>query len=195
MDKRILKASTLLSPVPLVMVSSGDKDSSNIITIAWTGTVNSEPPMLFVSIRKQRYSHDFIKERGSFVVNLVSQDLVKKADWCGVKSGREFDKFKECQFTRVYSNETNTPMIKESPVNIECKLKDIIPLGSHDMFLAEVLNVYADEKLFDTSGKMDLSKGNLVAYTHGEYYSLDKALGFFGYSVASDQVLERRLGK
>lgn len=195
MNKLKLKPSTLLSPVPVVMVSSGDRHSSNIITVAWVGTVNSEPPMVSISVRKQRHSHGIIENSGKFAINMVSTDIVKETDWCGVKSGKDFDKFKECKFTKIYGDETNVPMIKESPVNIECKVDRVISLGSHDMFIGEIVGVYANESLSDEDGRLDFSKANLVSYSHGEYFSLDERLGFFGYSIARDEVLERRMNR
>lgn len=195
MEKIKFKPSTLLSPVPVVMVSLGDKSVSNIITVAWVGTVNSEPPMISISVRRQRYSYDIINKCKTFGVNLVSADIVGKADWCGVKSGKEFDKFKECNFTKFYGDITGVPLIKESPVNIECEVKEVVSLGSHDMFIGEVVAVYTDSSLSDEKGKLDLAKANLVSYAHGEYFTMDKKLGFFGFSVAREEVLRRRMGK
>jgi flavin reductase (DIM6/NTAB) family NADH-FMN oxidoreductase RutF len=195
MDKIKFKPSTLLSPVPVVMVSLGDKSVSNIITVAWVGTVNSEPPMISISVRRQRYSYDIINKHKTFGVNLVSTDIVERADWCGVKSGKEIDKFKECNFTKFYGDITGVPLIKESTVNIECEVKEVVSLGSHDMFIGEVVAVYTDASLSDDKGKLDLAKANLISYAHGEYFALDKRLGFFGYSVAREEVLRRRMGK
>lgn len=190
-DKRVLKPSTLLNPVPVVMVSCGD----NIITLAWVGTVCSEPPMVSISVRKERYTHKLLCDRKKFVINLVSQDILKETDFCGVKSGRDVDKFDACGFTKIYGEKTNEAMIEQAPVNIECEVAQIVELGSHDLFIAKVVNVYADESLFDDKGACNLGRAGLVAYNHGEYFSLGKPLGFYGYSVASKEVLKRRLKK
>lgn len=190
-DKRILNPSTFLNPVPVVLVSCGD----NIITLAWAGTICSDPPMLSISVRKERHTHKLLCERKKFVVNLVSQEMIKQTDLCGVKSGRDVDKFELCGFTKLIGEKTGESMIGQSPANIECEVRDIIELGSHDLFLAEVVNVYADENLFDDKGACDLGKGKLIAYNHGEYFTLGKPVGFYGYSVASKEVLKRRLKK
>ncbi len=174
----------MLYPVPAVMVSCkrpGEK--ANIITLAWAGTICSDPAMLSISIRPERYSHDIIKETGEFVVNIVSSELVKACDWCGVKSGRDVDKFKEMKLTEFKSEYMDIPAIEESPVNIYCKVKKIEKLGSHDMFIAEVVGVTVDDKYMDDKGRFRLSDANPVAYSHGEYYQLGKKLGKFGYSV------------
>ena len=190
-----INPSTFLSPVPVVMVSSGTMEQSNIITVAWAGTVNSEPPMLSVSIRKERYSHEIIQKSGVFAVNLVSEDLIRETDYCGVKSGRDTDKFSELHFTKIKGEKTGVPLIAEAPASLECRVKSITPLGSHDLFLAEIVNVCVSESLFDEKGAIDLRKARLVAYSHGEYYTLGDFLGFYGYSVASKEALERRMRK
>lgn len=195
MNKRELKPSTMLNPVPVVMVSSGDREHSNIFTAAWTGTVCSEPPMVYVSIRKSRYSHEIISQSGTFVINLVNRDTVKACDYCGVKSGREVDKFKELGLTKEVGKHTSVPMIQECPVNLECRVTQIIELGSHDMFLAEVEGVYVDNRLLDEKDALDLVKAGLIAYSHGEYFRLGDYEGFFGYSVAGEEALKRRLRK
>ncbi|MDF2538169.1 MAG: flavin reductase domain protein FMN-binding [Herbinix sp.] len=184
MEKEFWRPGNMLYPIPAVMVSCADeKHKPNIITVAWAGTVCSSPSMVSVSIRKERYSYDIIKSSREFVVNLVTKDLVYKADYCGVKSGREVDKFKEMNLTPVMGKMTFAPLIDESPVNIECKLKEIIPLGSHDMFLGEVESVVVDKKYMDSAGKFHLNKSGLIVYSHGEYYGLGELLGKFGYSV------------
>ena len=190
-----IKPSTFLNPVPVIMASCGTMENSNIITLAWAGTINSEPPMLSISIRKERFSHDIIKNSGVFGVNLVSSDLIKKCDYCGVKSGRDVDKFKELNLTKIKGELTGVPLIKDCPASLECKVKEVIELGSHDLFLAEILSVNVDESLFDEKGAIDMRKADLVAYNHGEYYTLGDYLGFYGYSVASKEALERRLRK
>ncbi len=194
-EKREVKPSAFLNPVPLVMCSLGDMEHSNIITLAWAGTVNSDPPMISVSVRKSRYSHQMLKLGGAVCVNLVSSRIVREADLCGVKSGRDTDKFAVTGFTKVASPVHGVPMIGESPVNIECTVKQIIELGSHDMFLLYIDAVHVASVLFDENDAVDLSKARLVAYSHGEYYELGKILGFYGYSVAGDAALKRRTRK
>ena len=195
MDKISLNPSTLLAPVPVVMVSCGTMESSNIITLAWVGTVNSEPPMVSISVRKSRFSHPILTESGRFVINLVSESIAADCDFCGVKSGRDVDKFEERHFTKVKGPATGVPMIGESPVNIECEVREVIELGSHDMFIAEVKAVHVAKDLCDEKGAVDFGKAGLVAYCHGDYYRLGKMLGFFGYSVARKEVLKRRMKK
>lgn len=194
-EKRALKPSTFLNPVPVVMVTCGSMEKPNIITLAWAGTVNSEPPMLSISIRKSRYSHDIIHKSGVFGVNLVSQGLIYETDYCGVKSGRDLDKFQELGLTPVESPELKVPMIAQSPVHLECRVRQVLELGSHDLFIAEIAGVQAAEKLIDESGAIDMRKADLVTYNHGEYYTLDKILGFYGYSVAGKEALARRMRK
>ena len=198
--KIVMPPSTMLNPVPVVMVSCAGKEPEkiekrpNIITVAWAGTVNSEPPMVSVSIRKSRHSHDLICETQEFVINLVTEDLAKSCDYCGVSSGDKEDKFEKTGLTPILAEGLKyAPQIKESPVSLFCKLKDIIELGSHDMFLAEITGVSVDEKLIDEKGKICLEKAKLVTYSHGEYYTIGKLLGFFGYSVASKEALKRRM--
>jgi len=192
MAKQVWKPATILNPVPLVMVTCADKENKpNIITLAWAGTINSEPPMISISVRKERYSYNLIKDTGEFVVNLVTKNLVHAADFCGVKSGRDVDKFEANNLTPEKASKVRVPLIKESPVNIECVVKNIIELGSHDMFLAEVVAVNVQEDLIDENGKLWMKKADLVCYSHGEYYGLDKALGYFGYSVTKKKNVKR----
>ena len=184
MGKKVWKPGNMLYPVPAVMVSCqrpGEK--ANIITVAWAGTICSDPAMLSISVRAERYSHDIIEETGEFVVNLVSTELTKACDWCGVRSGKDYDKFKELKLKKFKSDFMDTPAIDESPVNIYCKVKKIEKLGSHDLFIAEVIGVTVDEKYMDEKGRFDLAAANLMAYSHGEYFALGKKLGKFGYSV------------
>ena len=184
MSKQSWKPGNMLYPLPVVMVSCKRKDEkANIITVAWAGTICSEPAMVSVSVRPERHSHDIIKDSGEFVINLVTEPLVRACDWCGVKSGSDHDKFKEQHLTEYVSEYMDTPAISESPVNIYCKVKDVIPLGSHDMFTAEVIGITVDEKYMDETGKFDLNSTGLVTYSHGEYYTLGEYLGKFGYSV------------
>ncbi|MBT9776099.1 flavin reductase family protein [Clostridium sp. MCC353] len=193
MAKQYWKPGNMLYPVPAVMVScQREGEKPNIITTAWCGTTGSTPPTLYVSIRPERYSYDIIKETGEFVVNLVTKDLVFATDFCGVKSGRDTDKFKEMKLTPLPSQHVKAPGIEESPVNIECRVTKIIPLGSHDMFLAEVAGVTVDEKYMDENGKFHLNSAGLTAYSHGEYFELGKKLGKFGYSVQKKKKKARK---
>lgn len=179
------KPGTMIYPVPAVMVSCGDsKENYNIITIAWTGTICSNPPMCYISIQPKRHSYQIIKDTGEYVINLTTKELAKATDWCGVKSGRDFNKFEEMNLKPGTAKHVKAPTIIEAPVNIECKVKDIISLGSHDMFISEVLGIGADEKFFDEkTGVFKLSKARPIAYSHGIYYELGKMIGRFGYSV------------
>lgn len=190
MSKQNWKPGNMLYPVPAVMVSCKGKEQGakpNIITLAWAGTVCSDPVMLSISVRPERYSHDLIEKSGEFVVNLVTEDLTRACDWCGVRSGKEFDKFKEMKLSCYESDFMSTPAINESPVNIYCKVKDILRLGSHDMFIAEVVGVTVDESYMDENGRFDLEATKLIAYSHGEYFALGKKLGKFGYSVKKNR--------
>lgn len=185
MGKQVWKPGNMLYPLPAVMVSTADRaGNSNILTIAWTGTVCTNPAMVYISVRPERYSYHMIKESGEFVINLTTEKLANAADYCGVRSGRQVDKWKECGLTADKAASLEyAPVISESPVNIECKVKEIQELGSHHMFLAEVTAVRADEAYLDENGKFDLNKTGLLAYSHGEYLGLGKKLGTFGYSV------------
>ena len=183
--KRTLRGGNMLNPTPVVMVSCGSTlDEYNIITIAWAGTVCSDPPMCSISVRPERHSYDIIKKEGAFVINLVNKQLTSYADWCGVRSGKKYNKFVETGLTPVRATKVNAPMIEESPVNLECKVTQIIPLGSHDLFLAEVVAVHVNEKLFSPkTDAIDLRRADLVTYSHGHYYTLGEILGKFGFSV------------
>ena len=183
MSKVTWKSGTFLYPLPAVMVSCGNMERSNIITVAWTGILNTNPAMVYISVRPERYSYNIIKQTGEFVINLTNEQLAYATDWCGVKSGRDVDKFKEMKLTKEKANHVKCPIIKESPVAIECKVKEIRELGSHHMFLAEVLSIDADEKYIDEKGAFDISKCDLIAYANGGYYSLNEKIGKFGYSV------------
>ena len=183
MSKIIWKPGTFLYPIPAVMVSCGTMEKSNIITIAWTGIINTNPAMVYISVRPGRYSYNLIKEQGEFVINLTNKDLVYATDWCGVQSGSKFDKFKEMNLTKEKAKFVKCPLIKESPVSVECKVKEIKELGSHNMIIAEVLSIDADEKYIDENGAFDITKCDLIAYSNGKYYSLGKRLGKFGFSV------------
>lgn len=184
MAKQFWKPGNMLYPVPAVMVSCQRKqEKPNIITVAWTATVNTVPPMLSVSIRPERYSYSIIRDTGEFAVNLVTKDLLRAADFCGVKSGRDTDKFYEMKLTPLPSKVISVPGIAESPVIIECRVQQIVPLGSHDLFLAEVMGVTIEDDFMQKDGRFDLNAAGLIAYSHGEYFELGKKLGKFGYSV------------
>lgn len=177
------KPSTLIGPIPPAIVTCGDMENSNIITIAWTGIINTIPPMTYISVRPERHSYDMIKNSGEFVINLPSKNIVKAIDWCGVRSGAKYDKFAEMNLTKEPVTHLSCPAIKESPLNLECRVKDIVKLGSHDMFIADIVGLNVEESLLDEKGKLCLDKANLVAFAHGEYFELGKSLGTFGYSV------------
>lgn len=184
-NREIWKPGTMIFPVPAVMVSCGNQErGQNIITIAWTGTINTDPAMCYISVRPERYSYNLIKEQGDFVINLTSRELVRATDWCGVKSGRDFDKFKEMELTPMEASKVESPLIAESPLNIECRVTEIKELGSHHMFLAEVLAVNADRQYLDRrTGAFDMEAAKLVGYSHGKYCGLTAPLGKFGYSI------------
>ncbi|KUO74610.1 MAG: flavin reductase [Clostridia bacterium BRH_c25] len=184
MVKQMWKPGTLLYPVPAVMVSCKSTEGiDNIITVAWTGIVCSDPAMLYVSIRPERHSYEMIKKTGNFVVNIPNRNLVYAVDFCGVTSGRDINKFEHLGLTAQKSNQVDAPCIGECPVNLECRVKDIIPLGSHDMFIGEILCVDVEEEFLDKSGKLHLNKADLICYNHGEYRALADSLGTFGFSV------------
>ncbi|MFZ5967886.1 MAG: flavin reductase family protein [Bacillota bacterium] len=185
MAKTTWKPGTMVYPIPAVLVTCGDfHGKSNIITIAWTGTICSDPAMTYISVRPSRYSYELIKESGEFVINLTTEDLARATDYCGVKSGRDVNKFKEMNLTPEEATQVAAPLIKESPVNIECRVEKILKLGSHDMFMAKVLAVNVDEDFIDEKNKFHLDMTRPICYSHGQYYGLKKSLGGFGFSVA-----------
>ena len=183
MAKKTLKGGALVCPLPPTMVSCGDMESSNIITIGWTGILNTVPPKTYISVRPTRHSYNIIKESGEFVINLTPAALVKEADYCGIYTGKKVDKFAKCKLTKEQATALSCPMIAECPVSIECKVTDIVPLGSHDMFMADIVAVNVAEELFDKNGKFHLEKADLIAYAHGEYFTLGKRLGNIGFST------------
>lgn len=189
MGKQVWKPGNMLYPLPAVMVSTADRNGrDNIITVAWTGTVCTNPAMLYISVRPERYSYHMIRESGEFAVNLTTERLAKEADWCGVRSGRDTDKWKETGLTRGKAVKLKfAPVIEECPVNIECRVTEVKELGSHHMFLAEVLAVQADESCMRSDGKFELNSAGLIAYSHGEYFSPGKSLGRFGWSVKKEK--------
>lgn len=184
MGRKILNPGTLLSPLPAVMVTCGTPQKANILTVAWTGIINTKPPMTYISVRPSRHSYGIIKETGEFVINLTTSKLVRETDFCGVKSGRDMDKAAKCGLHLEAAGTVSAPVIAESPLSLECKVVEIKPLGTHDMFIAEITAVNADERYIDSKGKINLQQAGLMAYSHGEYFSLGRKLGEFGYSVA-----------
>ncbi len=182
--KEIWRPGNMLYPLPVVMVSLADRDGKyNIITLAWVGTVCSEPPMVSISVRPERYSYPILKETGEFVINLTTRKLAFATDYCGVKSGRDVDKFREMNLAPLPASEVKAPLIAQSPVNIECRVTQVQPLGSHDMFLAKVVAVHAEEEYMDDNHKFHLEKAEPIVYSHGVYFSCGEQLGTFGYSV------------
>ena len=195
MAKMKWKGGALVAPVPPVMVSCGDMESSNILTIAWTGIINTIPPKTYISVRPSRHSYNLIKESGEFVINLTPSRLVKQADYCGIYTGAKVDKFEKCNLTKQEAQSVACPLIAESPMSLECKVTDIIPLGTHDMFLADIVAVNVDEGLIDEKGKLDLSRAGLTAFAHGEYYELGKKIGYFGFSAVKKKKGGAQKGK
>lgn len=183
MSRKVWKPGTFLYPLPVVMVSCGDMEKSNIITVAWTGILNTDPALVYVSIRKERHSYEIINNTKEFVINLTNEKLVKATDWCGVKSGAKVDKFKTMNLTKEKANFVKCPLIKESPACIECEVIETKDLGSHTQFIGKVLSIDADEKYIDEKGAFDISKCDLIAYSNGGYYSLGRKIGKFGFSV------------
>ena len=177
------KGSTLLGPLPPVMVSCGTMEESNIITVAWTGILNTHPPKTYVSIRPQRHSYKIIKESGEFTLNLTPAHLIRAADYCGMYTGAKVDKFAKCGLTKEEGREVACPSIAECPLSLECRVTDIVPLGTHDMFIADIVSVRADEKLLDEKGKLCMERADLAAFAHGEYFALGKKIGQFGFSA------------
>ena len=184
MSRKNLAPGTLLSPLPAVMVTSGTKEKANILTIAWTGIINTKPPMTYISVRPSRHSYDIIKESGEFVINLVTSKFVREADFCGVRSGRDINKAEKCRLHFEDAAIVSVPIIAESPLALECKVREIKPLGTHDMFIADIVSISADERYIDSKGKINLQQAGLMTYSHGEYFALGRKLGEFGYSVA-----------
>lgn len=192
MAKKNFKGSTLLAPLPPVMVSCGDMENSNIITIAWTGILNSNPPVTYISVRPSRHSYEIIKEKREFVINLASEELARATDYCGIYTGAKVDKFKKCNLTKENATEVACPMIAEAPISIECRVRDTVTLGTHDMFIADILAVNVREEFIDEDGKIRMDKAKLLAYAHGDYYGLGKKLGSFGFSAAKKKKKTQR---
>ena len=183
MAKQRWGGGALLAPLPPTMVSCGTMENPNIITVAWCGTLSTKPPVTYISVRPSRHSYGLIKESGEFVINLTTEELVKSCDFCGIYTGKKVDKFKKCGLTPEASEKVSCPSIAESPLSIECKVREIVPLGSHDMFIADIVSVGVDESLLDSEGKLHLDKAKLTAFAHGEYFALGRKVGTFGFSV------------
>lgn len=193
MSKTSWKPGTMLYPLPPVMVSCGTLQNPNVFTVAWTGIINSEPAMTYISVRPSRHSYHLIKESKEFVINLTTADMLKAVDFCGIKSGRDTDKFAQTNLTPVACAHVKAPMIEQSPISLECRVTEIKSLGSHDMFLAEILAVNVDEKYLDQNGRFALEKSGLVAFCHGAYYALGAKLGTFGFSVEKKKTRKQRI--
>ena len=177
------RGGALVAPVPPVMVSCGSMEKSNIITVAWTGITNTVPPKTYISVRPSRYSYNLIKESGEFVINLSTSELIKRVDYCGIYTGAKVDKFAKCGFSKEEASEVSCPIIAESPLSLECKVTDVIELGSHHMFMADIVAVNVDDSLVDSKGKLHLERAGLAAFAHGEYFELGKKIGYFGISA------------
>lgn len=183
MSKQLWKGSTVLAPVPATLVTCGTPEKPNVLTIGWTGIVCTRPPMTYISVRPERFSHDIILNSGEFVINLTTSSMIKQVDFCGVKSGRDINKFEACGFHAVPAGKVSAPLIDECPVSLECRVTESKLLGSHTMFLAEIVGIDADDKYIDSKGKLNLQQCGLAAYAHGEYFALGRKLGDFGFSV------------
>lgn len=192
MSKSLWKPGTMVYPAPAVMVSCGTMEHPNIITVAWTGTICTNPAMTYISLRKERHSYQLIKDSGAFAINLTTKNMVKATDYCGVKSGKDVDKFKAVGLTPIPGLTINTPIIKESPLTIECQVTEIKALGSHDMFIAKVLGITIEDDLLDDTGRYRLDKAGLIAYSHGAYYELGNLLGTFGFSVRKKPLKKKK---
>lgn len=192
MGKITWKGGTFVYPLPAVMVSCGDMKNSNIITVAWTGIINTNPAMCYIFVRPERFSHELIKKNGEFVINLTTKELARATDWCGVKSGRDFDKFKEMGLTKEKATIVKSPMIAESPISVECKVDKIVPLGSHDMITAKIVAINVSDKFVNEKGAFDISKCDLMAYANGGYYPLGKKIGQFGFSVMKKSTKKKK---
>ncbi|MBR4555572.1 MAG: flavin reductase family protein [Ruminococcus sp.] len=181
--KESWKGSVITAPLPPVLVSCGNTERANVLTVAWTGILCTQPPVTYISLRRERFSYDIIKDSGEFVINLPTAELVKVIDYCGVRSGRDIDKFSETGLTAEKASEVSAPLIVQSPVNIECRVREIVPLGTHDMFIADIVRVDAAKELLDEKGRLALERAGLLAYAHGGYFELGRKLGSFGFSV------------
>ena len=190
--KQVWKPSVLTSPVPAVLVSCKSGETVNVFTVAWTGTLNTQPPVTYISVRPERYSYGLIKESGEFVINLTTEELARAADFCGVRSGKNTDKIEKMGLQMMPSSKVDVPLIAQSPVNIECRVRQIMQLGSHDMFIADIVALDISEKYIDENGRLALEKAGLIAYAHGDYFTLGKRLGGFGFSVRKKKKKNKR---
>ena len=183
MEKVKFRGGAMLAPTPPVMVTCGEGETANIITVAWCGILNTVPPKTYISVRPSRHSYGIIKEHGEFVLNLTPASLVRAADYCGTYTGAKVDKFKKCNLTKLQVEDVKAPLIAEAPISLCCRVTDVVPLGSHDMFMADIVAVYANDDLLDDKGKLHMAKAGLCAYAHGEYFALGKCVGTFGFSA------------
>ena len=195
MARQNWKGSVLLAPVPAVMVSCGDMENSNIITIAWTGVLCTHPPKTYISVRPQRHSYKLIKETGEFVINIPSADIAKLVDYCGIYTGAKVDKFEKCNFTKIESKEVGAPTIAECKIALECRVCDTVPLGTHDMLVADILSVSVDDSMLDENGKLCMERANLCAFAHGEYFSLGEKVGEMGFSATKKKPFDPKSAK
>ena len=195
--KQSWKPGTMIYPLPAVLISCGESEQEyNLFTVAWTGTVCTNPPMCYISVRPERHSYEIIKRTGEFVINLTTTSLARATDWCGVRSGRDYDKFAEMGLTAEAAAVVKAPIVAESPVSIECRVKQIVQLGSHDMFIADVVNVLVDEEYINPeTGKLELERADMITYSHGEYFRLGKAIGHFGWSVRKKKKMHKPRAK
>lgn len=193
-NKKLMKPCIMMGPCPVVMVSCGDYDNANIITVAWCGVACSQPPKMYISVRPERYSYDLIKNSGEFVINLTPQGLTAVADFCGFRSGRDCDKFEQMKLTKVHTKEIDTALIGECPINIECKVDKVIPLGCHDMFIADVVAVHVDDNIITDKGKVAMDLAKLISSQHGEYYGTGKHIGRLGFAVQKKFIKENGKG-
>ena len=195
MAKQVWKPATLLSPLPAALVTCGTVEEPNVLTIAWTGIINSSPAMTYISVRPDRWSHHLIAESGEFVINVTTADLVRAADFCGVRSGKDTDKFEEMKLTALPASKVSAPILAQSPVSLECKVTEVKHLGSHDMFIAEIVAIQVEDKYIDEAGRLDLRKAGVMFYSHGEYFAQGKKIGQMGYSVKKKRTKNPKLAK
>ncbi len=195
MSKQVWKPATLLSPLPAALVTCGTVEKPNVLTIAWTGIINSSPAMTYISVRPERWSHHLIKESGEFVINVTTADLVRAADFCGVRSGKDTDKFEEMKLTALPASKVSAPILAQSPISLECKVTEVKHLGSHDMFIAEIVAIQVEDKYIDEAGRLDLRKAGVMFYSHGEYFAQGKKIGQMGYSVKKKRTKNPKLAK
>lgn len=188
MSKVTWKGGALVAPVPPCMVTCGSGENVNIITVAWTGILNTVPPKTYISVRPSRYSYALIRESGEFVINLTPASLVRQADFCGIHTGKKVNKFERCDLHSEEASEVSCPLLAESPLSLECRVTDVIPLGSHDMFIADIVAVDVEESLIDQAGKLHLERAGLAAFAHGDYFELGKKIGNFGFSVRKKKI-------